>query len=40
MIMKVVAVFPGITGHIPIEAYAGQLLDAPAEAIKNVIALS
>jgi hypothetical protein len=40
MIMKAVAVFPGITGHFPIDAYAWQLLDAPAEAIKNVIALS
>jgi glucose 1-dehydrogenase len=29
-----------ITGRFPIDAYAGQLLDTPAEAIKNVIALS
>jgi threonine dehydrogenase-like Zn-dependent dehydrogenase len=29
-----------ITGRFPIDAYAGQLLEAPAEAIKNVIALS
>ena len=29
-----------ITGRFPIAAYAGQLLAAPAEAIKNVITLS
>ena len=29
-----------ITGRFPIDAYAEQLLAAPAEAIKNVIALS
>jgi threonine dehydrogenase-like Zn-dependent dehydrogenase len=29
-----------ITGRFPVEAYAGQLLEAPADAIKNVIALS
>jgi glucose 1-dehydrogenase len=29
-----------LTGRFPIEAYAGQLLAAPADAIKNVIALS
>ena len=29
-----------ITGRVPIQAYAGQLLDPPAEAIKNVIAVS
>lgn len=40
MIMKAVAVFPGITSHFPIDAYARQLLDPLAEAIKNVITLS
>jgi threonine dehydrogenase-like Zn-dependent dehydrogenase len=29
-----------VTGHFPIDAYAGQLLEAPAEAIKNVLTLS
>jgi len=29
-----------LTGRFPIDAYAGQLLNAPADAIKNVIALS
>ncbi len=29
-----------VTGRFPIDAYAGQLLAAPAEAIKNVIAVS
>lgn len=29
-----------VTGRFPIDAYAGQLLDAPADAIKNVIAVS
>jgi threonine dehydrogenase-like Zn-dependent dehydrogenase len=29
-----------VTGHFPIDAYAGQLLETPAEAIKNVLTLS